>query len=282
MIDNNKSFWSMSEGQLLQARLLVPEPTLPENYLRLADMVAEYDLDLSSPTPPANLAPFYPHLKLKENGDIAVVYTETVRRGIEDRRTVTTLGKFFERFSNSPRCSSELVMAYAYGLFSNLSDIVKFAITADEIKRVYVGGPESCMDRKVLMGSLHPCMAYAYPLHRTEIDPTTRNTLAVAYIGNIDSAELRVVVDWEGKFYSKVYGGNTTKMSLILDAIGWQRSSKLTAGQFLSKIEFGENEYLLPYLDDRLPVVMDGDHFCVHSDREAIGKQTYSCGVTSY
>jgi hypothetical protein len=277
MIDEKRSLFDLPQAEVEEAIQLVPPPTLPDGYVNLSDITDKISLRTNLSLP-SNLAPFYPQLKLLDDGEISVVYTETIEKGRADRRTVGKFNKFCGRFFYAPDYAAKSILHLAHGLFPNLDRVIKLAVTANDIRRVYVGGPRSCMDRRMALGELHPCMVYAYPYDRTEVVPGSGNDLVVAYLGDIDSAKARCVVNTKDKTHSVIYAGNPAIFGSILKNTGWCSSGRVTAGQRLAKIEVNGGR-LLPYLDDRLPVVDCDGHLLVGTSTHDYGVRSSSSGV---
>lgn len=162
------------------------------------------------------------------------------------------LGRFIRGACSLEHDSTiEAAVFIALGKLIAMEGLVKFAITAEDIKRVYVNGPQSCMDTKVLMGEIHPCMAYAYPPDRTEIDLSSGNTLAVAYVEDCRGDVIyRAVLCMNSMQYNRWYGPNRA-LTIALDEMGYiyDGAGSFMDGQRLSKVYDRYDNLLFPYID---------------------------------
>lgn len=172
------------------------------------------------------------------------------------RRVEGRLGKFLSSFGFNSMATEKIMDQ----LSSMDSSAVKLgvAITADDIAKVYRGGPGSCMSYEKFRGKMgqfkdgeqyNPVRAYAYPLDRTEIVPESGNTLGVAYLGNLDIGKVkaRAVVDVERKMYTRIYG--VPYFESILESAGYRRADVDISKQKLSLITLPNGEVCFPYLD---------------------------------
>lgn len=260
----------------------VPQPAGSEQYLT--------DVISSLPHPEFNLitdqikhmyisfyymGPLCPILRTRD-GEVVVVYTESDDKLQRELRTVGKLGRLLRRIAK-PNVSDrtiELMVDAIRAKFTSTTNpsSVKFAITADDIRRVYIGGPSSCMDSQAWNNrdQYHPCMSYAYPSDRTEIVPDSGNSIAVAYVGSIDNAEARAVVNTERKQYYTVYGGMKATLTALLNALGYTENCYFLNNQKLALVHSkSRGSTYLPYLDGcRSNVDINSDHILVSGNGE--------------
>ncbi len=173
----------------------------------------------------------HPHLSVKKPGLVA--FTKDEEHGCLDRQTAMRPGRYLQTYlphykSHWPEwiaaCASEFLT-------------LKIAKTADDIERVYMGGPESCMGRKPLRVfgvKEHPVRVYG------------DSDLAIAYYGDIDAAAARAICWPEKKIFGRLYGNQGVLQSLLL-ADGWTSGS--TEGAKIRAIKTSRKSYLMPYVD---------------------------------
>ncbi len=156
----------------------------------------------------------------------------------------------------------QLVIDIVIGRLAFSDNLLRFAVTAEDIRRVYVGGPHSCMNQSVDYRGVHPCMAYAYPYDRTEIVPSSGNTLAVAYLGDIDRAKYRAVVCTNLLSFHRCYGpGKAMEVALQQAGYSYCQSAVFMLGQKLSTVRRRDDVLLFPYIDGSYQSGIDcGDH----------------------
>lgn len=186
----------------------------------------------------AQVMTHFAHCSTKHPDKIA--YTESHAKGVEDKQNLMKPGKYLQ--------------AHFGGIF-NMQDIrrmatqhivkylpppeLHFADSADEIEKVYLNGPESCMSHNLgdYNSDEHPVRAYA------------AGDLAVAYLGSLDeddSINARAIVWPEKKRYCRIYGYDEL-MKTRLEALGYRYDS--LEGAKMARIPQGNGGFLMPYLD---------------------------------
>lgn len=186
----------------------------------------------------------YAHIANKDNAMLS--FTPNNEFGREDRQLVMRPGKYLRKYFPwmGPQ---EIEAAVARWKGAELFKL-QIATTPDEIERVYVEGPRSCMGG-YNFSSLprHPAAVYG------------AGDLGVAYFmdSSLDEGQqvaARTIVHLHNKVYaSSIYGDYQTLGSLLRED-GWtQATYNQWRGAKLLKIETGdvydEGEYLMPYLD---------------------------------
>lgn len=186
----------------------------------------------------------YAHLSIKTPGMIA--YTKSDEHGVLDRQTSIKPGRYLTQYYTDTLIRelgyNPIRKALLDDWIAQCSDaVLKIAKTCDDIERVYIGGPTSCMDGKHWQGgngmqsSEHPTRLYGYP----------GSDLAVAYYGNIDHVSARCVVWPAKKRYTRVYGGAAVLLKLLHHA-GYEKES--IRGAKLPAVSDGDG-WLMPYVD---------------------------------
>src|SRR6187455_2105195 len=178
----------------------------------------------------------YAHVSTKSPGCIA--FTETDEKGAADIQAVMKPGRYLTRFY--PRLGDETIREKANEFLAQYGKLkLCFADTADDIERVYVAGPRSCMSHEASSfdSSCHPCRVYA------------AGDLAVAYLVSEDDGDhitSRALCWPEKKKFGRVYGDG--KLEQMLSNDGWRYSSQFADGARMTKIMDGD-AYVVPYID---------------------------------
>lgn len=215
----------------------------------------------------------FPHVSKKFPGKIA--FTENAAKGAADIQTAISPGRFLERFTTmGEHIRKELANEFT-AKYSTDSLELLFARTADEIEDVYLTGPESCMSKPANRydSSVHPVRVYA------------AGDLAVAYLQTQpdDDSDPTIVarcVCWpEELIYTRIYGrhGANDKLQARLNNLGYKSGD--LEGARLQKIDDGDGQYVMPYLDQGLCFNDNGDYFAISVDGEFAADNTN--GLTS-
>lgn len=187
-----------------------------------------------------------------------VAYTPSAEYGKRDRQVRTKVGKYITQFY-CEHLSSEEIRAIANMCKPNE---VKFAATREEITRVYVEGPGSCMSGDS-WGSRHPCEVYEGDFRLGFIEDSSGGILA------------RGLVHDPSKTWVRVYGDEGQTLADAFRSMGFERANAWPNGAKLKRIERGDG-VLMPYIDGGVQSVTDcGSHFEISSDGE------YSCTGTN-
>jgi hypothetical protein len=174
--------------------------------------------------------PRFPHLSVKSPGLIA--YTKSDEHGVLDRQTAIKPGRYLKDFF--PDWSDDTIRDWV-SRCQGITFELKIATTADDIIRVYRGGPSSCMshDRASYSSIVHPVSVYG------------DSDLAIAYYGDIDHASARAVIWPREKRYGRIYGGAYT-LQTLLEREGYKAGSM--SGACVRAIP-DRGTYVMPYVD---------------------------------
>jgi hypothetical protein len=215
-----------------------------------------------------------------------VAFTESAEKGEQDRQTRMRAGAYLQKYF-SERLSATAIDKWAQ-IHSSQSEklspeLVKIARTADEIKRVYLDGPESCM---TLEAERFNCAPY----HPTAVYGDS--DLAVAYVersASFHSAEIsaRALIWPEAKVFARIYptaerySGLNRELAIrevlaltqALEAMGYQKGS--FQGAKIKAIKIEDSEYVMPYLDGSYRVELSSDetHFTLCRNRDGVDAQ---------
>ena len=198
----------------------------------------------------------FAHLSLKFAGQVA--FTKSSEHGMLDRQTVMRPGRYLEQFFPDERVERRTKWI---GIVSSLKSNLHIATTPDEIERVYIGGPESCMS--------HEQGDYACDEHPVRV--YGNSDLAVAYCGAIDEANGRAIVWPAKKIHGRVYGSEAVMVALLEQA-GYTRTHTETEwiGAKIRCLENDDGRYIMPYLDiaDTIDITrIEGKRWCIVAGR---------------
>ncbi len=150
----------------------------------------------------------FPHLI-----DDKVAFTSTNARGLTDTKTLMRPGKYLRRFYAATLSESQ-IQEWAEGV-ATLQIEVKFATTPDEITRVYLNGPDSCMSSEFKKQPVHPAAVYG------------AGDLAIAYMERNGKVVARVLCWPEKKVYAHpdaTYGKDY--IEVMLHKLGYHPSGR--------------------------------------------------------
>lgn len=176
----------------------------------------------------------YAHVSTDDPSKIA--YTPDDRHGREDRQLRTRPGKYLRKYfpDLSPQQIQELAGRFAG---ANERNELKFAHTADDIEKVYLNGPRSCMSHDIgnFSSPVHPTRAYA------------AGDLAVAFIGDGDDITARAVC-WPEKHVRSTIYGDAARLGPLLEEAGFGIDNQNFYGARLAKIPH-DCSWVAPYMD---------------------------------
>jgi hypothetical protein len=200
----------------------------------------------------------FAHISVKTPGLIA--YTKDPEHGYLDKQTALRPGKYLEKYYRDHFTREDIAEYIKRCDASHLE--LKFATSTDDIVRLYIGGPRSCMahwgdvDDCIVCGkykdddeplghydfksSIHPCSVYG------------DSDLAVAYYGDLDHASARCVVWTEKKIYSVHHSGayGSDVIYRLLENAGYTPGRNGSFfGAKIQAIRSG-NTYVMPYIDN--------------------------------
>ncbi len=176
----------------------------------------------------------FAHLSTANPGLIA--FTDTPEKGEADVQTPMKPGRYLAKFypalaAHEVRDIQE-TMPRATTLY--------FAVTADEIERVYTSGPHSCMS--------HPADFFDSPCHPARV--YGESDLQLAYIKNTGGKPVARALVWPlKKRFGRAYGHEALLVQQ-LEREGYKRGS--LGGARIRRIDAGEDNdsVVMPYIDD--------------------------------
>lgn len=172
----------------------------------------------------------YVHLSTEQPGLVA--YTQDANRGARDVQTVIKPGRYLTRFY--PELKSHEIRDLQSAIHRPAQ--LQFAASADEIERVYLDGPTSCMSRSASSydGHCHPVRVYG------------DSDLQLAYVVNDEGKPTARALVWPAKkLRSRIYGDQPLLAQLLEDA-GYEAGE--LAGARIRRIDDGP-AVIMPYID---------------------------------
>lgn len=180
----------------------------------------------------------FPHISTDDPSMIA--YTASFEKGMQDVQTKARPGRFLQKYFGDV-LKPDQVRGLAGMLTGQLPMFeLKFAVTADEIVRVYTSGPSSCMSKPAdyyhYTNGLHPVSVYA-------------GVFQVAYLERFGRISDRALVWPEKKLYGRVYGGNDGVFIRKLKETGFSEGHFNGARLPIIKVPGSQSRILMPYVD---------------------------------
>lgn len=180
-----------------------------------------------------------------------VRYYASEEHGEIRKSTPMKPGRYLQRFY--PSLDGETIREWVTLIDKAVE--VRFAVTADEIERVYLCGPSSCMSHKPddYDSFIHPVRVYG------------DSDLQLAYLSFAEptsagfKASARALVWPEKKRYGRIYG-DTHRMKTALEAAGY--TSGNLRGAKIKRIvdEYEDDNLVVPYIDGDGSVEDCGDY----------------------
>ncbi len=195
-----------------------------------------------------------------------VAFTESDSKGRDDKQKRIRPGRYLTEFFGTPDSNGNCVLnsdsirywAGKVSIACGESDSVSFARTPDDIERVYIEGPESCMS--------HAPDDYSGPCHPTRVYGA--GDLAVAYLERESSIAARCISWPEKKIFGRVYGDGgiwAAQLKELLSNMGYHHSCDASEwhGARLLRIETDSDGFVAPYLDIPGSLSDDGEYLII-------------------
>ncbi len=176
----------------------------------------------------------YAHLSSDKPGLIA--YTQTPAKGEADRQTQIRPGRYLTQYY--PDLSAKEVRRLSNGVAKPAT--LAFAHTADDIEKVYLDGPQSCMSR--------PAGSFASPCHPVRVYGDSDLALAYAMPPS-GSPTARALVWIAKKRFGRIYGDEDLLERLLAGA-GFERAD--FSGARIRRIAADPDDseqVVMPYID---------------------------------
>lgn len=262
--------WREREARRFYDGLYYPVPWDSEGWYQRSEMCKDH----------------YAHISVET--DVRIAYTPNEDMGIADRQTRIKPGRYLEQYFGE-RLNGDTIRRFVSEFSILHEDIkVKFAKTADEIERVYMNGPTSCMDNRhahTFKSKKHPVRVYAGPdlavayldkpateirkkvcRHCTHLEGGCPDGAPSRCEGGKDSIfSARAVVWPEKKIYGRIYG-DTDRLALALKRDGF-KSGPLEGARITRITMRGidgngveKDGFVAPYIDDPRNIRDDGTY----------------------
>jgi len=220
------------------ARYLVSDYPLPWSYEPIVDHFAHLVFETDKATGAS--VPMVAYYASPDHGEIR-------------RTTKMKPGRYLTQFY--PALDGETVREWATKLDKGAE--IKFAVSADDIEKVYLNGPSSCMS--------HPADDYDSCCHPVRVYGDSDLQLAFLSYQDVSDdgfrASARALVWPSRKVYGRIYG-DTHRMTAALKAAGYTDGS--LKGAAIQRIYDEDREQLVcPYIDGTLSVTDHGTHLTI-------------------
>lgn len=201
----------------------------------------------------------YTHVSTDDPSKVA--YTPTEKHGEADRQVRMKPGKYLHKYFSDVLKPEEIAQWAGKFAGENEKHELHLAKTPDEIEKVFVEGPRSCMfhDVESFDSSVHPVRVYG------------AGDLAVAYIMRNNEITARTICWPEKRIYVNTGYGDTDRLKPALESEGYEPGAREKfVGARLLRIP--ENSgFVAPYLDiagavndngDYLILCLNGEYVC--------------------
>lgn len=190
-----------------------------------------------------------------------IAFTPDEKYGREDRRVVTTVGRFLGKYFSDIWTEAQIKAIADEHRAEFGPPVLHFVFDADSIEEVYTKGVSSCMSHRELgVKHEHPVRVYDGP----------DTGLACILAGGRATARAVIRVDTKPMKYSRIYGDPVIKKRL--DALGFVEGP---LNDVRLRVATHENWLLMPYIDSCPNIQYNrGDDFAV-----ATAKGNLSCKV---
>lgn len=201
----------------------------------------------------------FPHVSLDDPTMMA--YTPSLEYGLRDRQVRIKVGRYLARYYGDKLSQSE-IRYYANG--EKINELC-FATTADEIERVYIDGPGSCM------GAKDDCAFDTYGVHPVRV---YEGEFKLAYLQECDEITARALVHEPTMTYVRAYGHEAETLIGRLNDAGYSKAYGWDGARVKAIPVNGcyEDSYIMPYLDGSAQYVRfdykDRNFFIITDDHD--------------
>lgn len=227
-IDLSDDSWKQRERDKFNSAVYVPVPWARESWFLASEHAENH----------------FPHISVNDPGKIA--FTESDEKGAKDIQLRLRAGRYLKRYYSTQLAEHEIRLWSARVFLETGGFEIAFATTPDEIERVYLEGPHSCMAHTsdyYQTDGVHPVRVYG------------AGDLAVAYMKTGDDTISCRAISWpDKKIYGRIYGDGAeynTKFKDALHDMGFEHGGECEfRGARILKIDNRPNDgFVCPYLD---------------------------------
>lgn len=222
----------------------------------------------------------FPHLAAKDSNTGMVAYTQSPVAGALDRQQVQKPGRYIRMHRHD--LTDEQVKQAAAVVLGSLHADFYHTKDPDEIHRVYMEGPQSCMTAEGRFDHLwvdgkqyHPAMVYAHP----------KNNLELVYLEVNGRIGARTLVNTAKKTYVRIYAGDSVaganrRMKTYLESIGYRQCDYTLMDEELLRVSPDDDPdaIICPYLDpSNMGVSLYADYLLIGGDDEYTANYETGC-----
>ena len=220
--------------------------------------------------------PYFVHLPQKfDEKNPVVSFTPSAEYGERDRRVVTKMGKFLNKYYKDDLTEDKIREIATEFNSGTIPYTLHLAETSEEIERVYKAcTTDSCMSKERDFWSL----LYEHSLHPTHVYESP--DIALAYVKAPDDRIVaRTLINKVNQTYVRIYGHETAMEYLLKKEMNIHYRGDLQ-GTRIKRIKVKDNLYVAPYLDGDAtyikPIANDKEFFLVTtSSRGAYNHPNY-------
>lgn len=210
-----ETWWQLRERERIKAeKLKVPDWVAAQNEPRFEE--------------------FFIYAAVEDNMKIA--YTPSVEYGRQDRKVVTTVGRFLMEYFKDKWTEAQIKAIADEHRAEFGPPILEFLFDADSIQEAYIKGTQSCMSHATL-GEKHE--------HPTRIYDSPDTVLAIIRAGGKVTARSVCNIGKSPMQYTRLYG-DAPLLKKRLEAFGF-RDGTLEGARF--RVAKHGNSLIMPYLD---------------------------------
>ena len=194
-----------------------------------------------------------PHLAVKGSNAGKIAFVQDPKHGEKDTQSVMKPGKYLRRVLNSQVSDQQLKEMVAELNAASTFEVME-ADEPEDIARVYMDGPQSCMSYG--RGQFSDCVDTDGVWHHpSEVYGHPDNNIVVIYVVTNNQIAARAVTNFESKQYARIYGSDWCKTaSAILkdhieEVLGFSQNEYALSGQKLLRIDTETGDIICPYID---------------------------------
>lgn len=209
-----------------------------------------------------------------------IAFTKDAQMGAADRQTRMVVDAYLDRYFPNLKATRKEIISK---IESTSAPPIKFATTSEEIVHVYRNYAReneqvaySCMRHSFSNLQCHPVFVYG------------AGDLAIAYFTNSENKTTHRTLCWpEKKVYSRMYAPDD-KLHVALKSLGYCKSTYYQGGKGSFKgakllkieVDYQEDIYIMPYIDECLGVKTNNDHFILTDCRQEEHGTNETNGIT--
>lgn len=194
-----------------------------------------------------------PHLATKGSNAGKIAFVRDPKHGENDTQSVMKPGKYLRRVLNSQVSDQQLKEMVAELNAASTFEVME-ADEPEDIARVYMEGPQSCMSYG--RGQFDDCVdTDGIWHHPSEVYGHPDNNIVVIYVVTNDQIAARAVTNFKSEQYARIYGSDWCKTALAIlkdhieEVLGFSQNEYALSGQKLLRIDTQTGDIICPYID---------------------------------